>query len=914
MVLLRHVVALLAAGLLLGVLPAPSGAARSEPPAPQVNVAATAAGAQLRLSWAATTALASATPPAPSVVALLLPDTGETEPQLTSQRRALWQGLALATARLPERTLNGERFPPLPGFASASVPVAPISLLREGRLRGLRIGVYALNPVYLEGETAYAVVEAEALVPGARPLNVAELFVADTASFATNAALPDPLAAQPAWKLRVATAGIQRLSAAELAAAGLDLAAIDLDSLQLRRGGQPVALELIRAGNGAPIELRFYAPAPGDRWSDSDLYWLSVGAGPSLRMDARAAPPGDAPVTDVALEAGRWSGNRLYESRLPGPDDDHFFSADLRVVPPAAGAPPQPAMLSAPITPTLPLAPGAATLIVGGASLYNGAHNLQVSLAGSTRTANWSGRGPWQERLSFPAAGLETALTLQPGAAPDGVHIDGVAWELPVHLEFGERGAAFVGRAGRWAYRLAGLPADATFYDLSDPAQPVRLLFAGDSFGDEAAVPRNYLVAGPGTLSTPTITAHRPVDLARPLDAQAVYIAPTEWIDLLAPLLEQRRAEGLSAVAVPVEAIYDGWSGGQTRPEAIRSFLRYAAATWAVAPVAVTLVGDGTSDPRNYLGRNNQNWLPPYLAPVDPWLGEAACEACYAQLHGANSLDDRLPDLAFGRIPAKSAAELAALIGKQLAYERDTTLGAWRATVAYIADNADLAGDFAAASDASAAAQPPSVRVARVYYDPAPPPNQPWREADPLRALARSTELLGGAAAIVQYTGHGLQFQWAYTGPPLGVGEPTDRQHLLGLYSPDELRNGGRLPVVLSMSCLTGSFQIPAFSGTSIDERLVTRPEGGAIATWSSTGLGVSYGHDALARGFYRALWAAPGQTRLGALAAAGYLELFVSEPCCQDSIRTFALLGDPLLVPRVLPNVETLSLPLISR
>jgi hypothetical protein len=236
--------------------------------------------------------------------------------------------------------------------------------------------------------------------------------------------------------------------------------------------------------------------------------------------------------------------------------------------------------------------------------------------------------------------------------------------------------------------------------------------------------------------------------------------------------------------------------------------------------------------------------------------------------------------------------------------------------VAFVADNPDLSGNFAAAAEASVALQPPGARIARAYYDPAAAPGDPYREADPLRALARSMGAFDAGAAVLHYTGHGQQFQWAYTAPPPPdqPGAPTDKQHLLGLYGVDELRNGPWLPVVLSMTCLTGAFQFPTFSGTVIDERLVARPDGGAIAAWSSTGLGVLYGHDALQRGFYRALWAAPGQASLGALTMAGHLELFTTETCCQESIGTFALLGDPLTVPRVELDISALWVPLAGR
>lgn len=74
--------------------------------------------------------------------------------------------------------------------------------------------------------------------------------------------------------------------------------------------------------------------------------------------------------------------------------------------------------------------------------------------------------------------------------------------------------------------------------------------------------------------------------------------------------------------------IDDVWSFGQVDPAAIRRCMQHAAATWPRAPEALILVGDGTSDPHNYVGRNNANHIPSYLALVDPWLGETACEPC----------------------------------------------------------------------------------------------------------------------------------------------------------------------------------------------------------------------------------------------------------------------------------------------
>jgi hypothetical protein len=115
------------------------------------------------------------------------------------------------------------------------------------------------------------------------------------------------------------------------------------------------------------------------------------------------------------------------------------------------------------------------------------------------------------------------------------------------------------------------------------------------------------------------------------------------------------------------------------------------------------------------------------------------------------------------------------------------------------------------------------------------------------------------------------------------------------------------------MTCLTAAFQTPAYSATTIDERLLLA-SGGAIAVWGPTGLGVAHGHDALQQGFQTALWSAPPMTaRIGTLTAAGYLDLFTNGSCCQDALRTFALLGDPLTTARIRP-AQRMYLPRISK
>jgi hypothetical protein len=725
---------------------------------------------------------------------------------------------------------------------------------------------------------------------------------------------PDPLAARSAITLRVNTAGMQEVSATELAAAGLDLAGLDPSRLQLWHNGTPVPLEVLTEGGFAGV--RFYAPAPGDRWNASATYWLTLEPTPGTRIDTRTVGDTCANPSPTALQTGRWRAPKLYESRLPGPAGDYWYSLSLQSELTEPGYPGQPVTDTVTLTPSLPIATGPATLVLRGAALYATLHRLETTVAGVTVATQWAARDNFAHRIEFPAGSAVVQLALLPNPDFDRIFFESITYTVPAQLDFGGRGATFQAMDDTGCYALAGTTALAGLYDVSDPAAPQRLIGWGATLADPL-LGRSYLAAGEGTLHRPDARAHTPIDLASPRAADVVYIAPAAFLPALEPLLAHRRAGGYQVEALAVEQIYAGWSGGQVSPDAIRDFLRYTREAWNPAPEAVVLVGDGTSDPRNYFGYGTVTHIPPYLAPVDPFLGEVACDACYAQLDGDSPLADLLPDLLFGRLPVKNEQELGRLVNKIVGYETNSERRAWRSTIAYIADNADSAGDFAAAADENATLHPPGVQVERVYYDPGDPQasaTQPWRVRDPWVARQRTMETFSDGAAIINYLGHGLYYQWAVTGPPLDPNLPTDKQNLLALYDPDEVTNPARLPIVLSMTCLTGAFAQPNVSGTTIDERLVLA-QGGAVAVWSSAGASVAPGQRALLRGFYGGLWLAPReQGRIGDLIQAGYLDLLGTTDCCRDMLRTFLLLGDPLTPVRVVPGLRDLGLPMVRQ
>ena len=142
--------------------------------------------------------------------------------------------------------------------------------------------------------------------------------------------------------------------------------------------------------------------------------------------------------------------------------------------------------------------------------------------------------------------------------------------------------------------------------------------------------------------------------------------------------------------------LYNQFNDGIKNPIAIKNFLAYAFQNWLTPPSYVLLVGDGHW---NYKGSpaydNPTNFMPPYLAWVDPWQGEVDSANQLAMLVGS----DPLPDVHIARIPVNTTAELSAVIAKIKAYEQ-TSAQAWQKHWLFVADNtADSAGDFVAMSN-----------------------------------------------------------------------------------------------------------------------------------------------------------------------------------------------------------------------
>ncbi len=848
-----------------------------------------------------------------------------------------------------------------------ALPTASVFLLREGRMRGKRIAVYAISPLYqpvddsgVEGPLRLATTF-NATIPGAQMLTDGVVaaaqsgessLLANTQPVALDATPPtNPYAAVASVKITVSEVGVQRITGAMLAEAGLRTDAPD--KLRLLHRGQEVALEVRDANSNGQLdaeeEVRFLAGdlltgETGDRWNTADIYWMAIARTPGLRMERRSVAVAAAPARRTAVERGLWQERQQFISLDAGFDGDYFFAADMKT--PAVGSTGADDIIipsvAAQFDVRLPLANSeveAAFTVRGTAFPVRAAspqHTLRLRMGTSRVDVPWQsitrGSTRWAHDVTVddPADALTVALL--PGAQASHLLLEQVEWTLPVALNFGERGAAFRGVAGDWAYGLSGTPAGRTLYDVTERARPQILPLpsgAETQFQDGPDV-RDYLVAGPGTLHTPTVARHVPVAFPTDEGAHALYIAPAEFMPALEPLLAHRRAQRYTTTAVDVQAIYDAWGDGYVSPAAIRQFLQFAVANWSPAPISVVLVGDGTWDPKNFISdeHRSDNFIPPYMAEVDPFVNAVPCDNCYFQLDGSDPTNseadpDFLADIWGGRLPVKSAEELTSTVDKIIRYETATdTLAAWRYRTIFVADDYercdgtfDLAGDFVRLSEEVIELLPTNVRTKRLYYTPTSDCSERGRTSLARAIRERTIEAASQGAGLFTFQGHANTWQIARL--DYSVAEPS---HILGMFDTDRFTNRDELFIALQMTCLTAQFAKPAASGTVFDERLLLNPDGGAVAVWGPTGLSVVQGHDWLQRGFHEALWQleqvrGPLKAPLGELTQAGYTSLFTSSSSGYglDPLRTFVLLGDPLTRARVYAPETVSHLPIIG-
>jgi len=671
------------------------------------------------------------------------------------------------------------------------------------------------------------------------------------------------LASQRAVKILVDHEGWYRITQPELVAAGLT-PNVEASKLHLYAEGVEQAIRVTGTNShlGANAAIEFYGTGIDTPYTGRRAYWLVPSNHPGQRIETEFVRGTPAPGVQSFVQTIELKPRTTYFAALLKEDMDNFFGNVIS---------------STPEIETLNISnalQGQGTLVVAlqGITLAQ-QHDVTVSLNGATLgSVNFADQEKGKATLQIPAGvlinGANTiTLTAQQGdndlSLVDYIHVS-----FPHSFTAESDLLRFTAAAGQ-AVTVSGFSQPPSrLVDVTDPARPIALRFktSGQSgnYAFSSVVPwgvsASHILMALSDLQLASATAmsvHPPTNLHSPQPgAEAVILAAPQFMDQVRPLAEMRQAEGRTVALINVNDVYDEFNFGERTPYAIRGFLRTASKVWQNKPHYLVLAGDGSVDPRNYLGFGFLDFVPTKVVVT-------------AQLKTAS--DDWFSDfgntgfakIATGRLPARSSADMQTIVGKIVGYNKGEG-GAWTNQSLLVADVDDPSVSFSQAALSVQRMLPSSMNVTDVF-------------AGSLGSGTAQQTLLAGVNSgklLVNYNGHGSVEIW-------GSGLFND-----GLAS--SLTNGTKLPMFVAMNCLNGFFH--DVYTQSLATALMLSPNGGAISVWASSGLTEPEPQFQMDQAFAQAVFSQPGM-------AVGDAVLRAKSGIEDSDVRkTFILFGDPMM------------------
>lgn len=406
-------------------------------------------------------------------------------------------------------------------------------------------------------------------------------------------------------------------------------------------------------------------------------------------------------------------------------------------------------------------------------------------------------------------------------------------------------------------------------------------LFFQDRVVDESA--EYFAVTRAGKLAPDTVTYMPSASLRVPgRGADILVVTPSDSLgrEALGEWIALRESQGYHVVTASLDSIYAEFNYGIPSPSAIRDFFRFTASQWNPSPRFVLLVGDGALDYRSAAARGHVVPSPLFHTTK---LGGTASDHWYALLDG----DDE-PDLAIGRLPVRSRAELKAVVSKIVEYEQ-APVSAWRNR--YLMINGGSTTDVFTTQIQSLIQEsvPRSISPDRLYRQ--------GPESNP--EIGGRTRVLGymnGGTAWINYRGHGGGGIWADGNPSV-----------MSLDDVDSLENKGRYPVVTSLTCFTGDF---TSARDCLGEAMLRKPEAGAIAFLGTTSLGWTNADFVLMQNMLTVFRSDPSQT-LGEIIRKGKIlyRLQDRSDLAESEVHQYNLIGDPCVRFAFPPESDDFSL-----
>ncbi len=346
--------------------------------------------------------------------------------------------------------------------------------------------------------------------------------------------------------------------------------------------------------------------------------------------------------------------------------------------------------------------------------------------------------------------------------------------------------------------------------------------------------------------------------------ADIAFIGHKDLLEAVQPLGNFRESQGYKVKYVVLENIYNEFEDGLANTIAIKKFIQ-AAAEWKIPPSYFILLGDGTYDPKGF-----QNPIMKYRFPVKFISGSSFD---YASDHWYVADQSGSPDAVIARIPATSVNQLNLYTQKVLEYESGLKKPDANSSIRLISDKAHYLGENFES--------PIEELKAQLELD------NILNKKDHIKRSNLSDEQLQkvliegfSSSSIIHYMGHGAENIWA-------------DQNVFSNQEAINLQNN-TLPIVIAMNCLNAQYSFPEIS--SLSEKLIFNPNGGAIAFWGSTSFTPPSIQDIYQKIFYKNLSLYPEKS-IGEIIKLTKVQGNLSSPY-KELNYSWTIIGDPLLKP----------------
>jgi hypothetical protein len=310
---------------------------------------------------------------------------------------------------------------------------------------------------------------------------------------------------------------------------------------------------------------------------------------------------------------------------------------------------------------------------------------------------------------------------------------------------------------------------------------------------------------------------------------------------------------------VDVNDLYAKYTYGIFDPSAIKQYITYAAKNLGVK--YLLLVGGDTYDYRNYLGKNSISFIPSLYTATGPQTYFVPADPLYADVNG-----DVLPDLAIGRFPVRSSAQLTLMINKTLAYSNKS----YGQTAFFASDLNDGIVSFKDISNSLATSLPAGWTVQNANMD------------DVGLATARTQLLaaMNAGTAMVTFTGHSAPIEWSFS-------DLFDNNYAAGL------TNAGKPFVVVQWGCWN-TYVVDPVNNYLVQGLLFSGDKGAAAVLGATTVVNAS--SEQQLGGLLTPRMAIAGMP-IGQALQEAKSELAKTHPEMMDVLLGWTLMGDPAMV-----------------